>query len=104
MSERQVQVSLQILDNEYRVACPANERESLLAAANHVNDRMQEIRASGRILGQERIAVMTALQLAYELLGTRRQLSELDEATSGRLEEILRKVDGTLNKAAQMEV
>ena len=52
---------------EYRVACTAEEREALLAAVNHVDAKMGEIAGKTRSTG-ERLAVMTALNLAHELL------------------------------------
>ena len=52
---------------EYRVACLPEEREALLAAAAHVNAKMGEIAGNTKSSG-ERLAVMTALNLAHELL------------------------------------
>ena len=64
-----VQSSLDItlLGREYRVACPPEERESLLAAVAYVDVKMAEIAAKTKSTG-ERLAVMTALNLAHELL------------------------------------
>ena len=52
---------------EYRVACAAEEREALLAAVSHVDAKMDEIASNTKSTG-ERLAVMTALNLAHELL------------------------------------
>jgi cell division protein ZapA len=40
----------------------------LRESARMLDQRMREIRQSGRVIGVERIAVMAALNLAYELL------------------------------------
>ncbi|MFA7269978.1 MAG: cell division protein ZapA [Sterolibacterium sp.] len=53
--------------HEYRVACAPEEREALIAAATHVDAKMGEIAARTKSSG-ERLAVMTALNLAHELL------------------------------------
>ena len=53
---------------EYRVACTAEERQALLAAVTHVDAKMNEIASQTKSTG-ERLAVMTALNLAHELLG-----------------------------------
>lgn len=56
-----------LLGREYRVACPAEEREGLLAAVAYVDAKMTEIAAKTKSNG-ERLAVMTALNIAHELL------------------------------------
>lgn len=62
------QVSVRILDRDYQVACPPEERDSLIKAADYLNRRMLEIRDSGRVVGVDRIAVMVALNLAHQFL------------------------------------
>ena len=44
--------------------CAPEEKEVLLESATLVNNKMEEIRKSSSIIGLERIAVMTALNLA----------------------------------------
>lgn len=63
--EREV-LSVRILDKEYRIACMPGERESLMAASRELNERMQEMRGNSKMLGTERMAVMTALNLIHE--------------------------------------
>ncbi|WP_369601185.1 cell division protein ZapA [Hahella sp. SMD15-11] len=61
-------VSLTILDKEYLIASPPEAEAGLRMAARLLNERMKQIRTSGRVLGTDRIAVMAALNLTYELL------------------------------------
>lgn len=68
MAQELIQVPIRILDKEYTVGCPAEERDALLEAARTLNDKMREIRNSGKVIGTERIAVMAAVNLSYELL------------------------------------
>ena len=68
MSKDSNSLNIKILDKEYRVACPPDEHESLLTSADFLNDKLNEIRSKGSILGSERIAIMVALNLAHELL------------------------------------
>lgn len=65
------QVTLNILEREYRVACRPEERAELLACARYVDQKMMAIRDSGKVLGSDRIAVMAALQIAQELFGAK---------------------------------
>ena len=60
-----------ILDREFRVACPDDERSELLEAVAYLDRNMREIRDAGKIASVERIAIMAALNIAHELLTTR---------------------------------
>ena len=68
MSEMYAHVSVRILDKEYQVSCPADERTALLDSAEILDTKMRDIRDSGKVVGLERIAVMAALTMAHELL------------------------------------
>lgn len=56
-----------LMGREYHVACAPGEREALQTAAALVDEKMREIGEKTRSSG-ERLAVMTALNLAHELL------------------------------------
>jgi cell division protein ZapA len=71
MSEKAKAVDITILGREYRVACSDDERESLLTAAAFLDRRMREIRDNAKVTGNEKIAVMAALNIAHELLNTK---------------------------------
>jgi cell division protein ZapA len=61
-------VFVKILDKEYQVACPREERHALVESAQLLDERMKAIRSTGAVIGLERIAVMAALNLSHELL------------------------------------
>ena len=73
--ERAVQLDIQILGRDFKVACKEHERAELLEAVGFLDQRMREIRDGGKITGVERIAVMAALNLANELLRERKALA-----------------------------
>ena len=64
-------LDVNILDREFRVACPNDERGELLDAVKYLDNKMREIRDAGKIASVERIAIMAALNIAHELLTTR---------------------------------
>jgi cell division protein ZapA len=64
-------INVRILDKDYLVACPHEERSALLDSAELLNAKMREIRDNGKIVGADRIAVMAALNLANEVLKLR---------------------------------
>ncbi len=60
-----------ILDREFRVTCPDEERAELLDAVSYLDKKMREIRDAGKIASVERIAIMAALNITHELLTLR---------------------------------
>lgn len=60
-----------IMGHQYRVTCKPGEEAELLEAVAYVDTRMREIRDSLRQNNAERIAVMTALNIANDLLRVR---------------------------------
>ena len=53
-------VTVQILDKEYSIICPPEERNNLVSAARYLDGKMREIRSSGKVIGADRIAAMIA--------------------------------------------
>lgn len=70
-SEKTNTLDVTILDREFRVACPKEERAELLDAVAYLDKNMREIRDAGKITSVERIAIMAALNIAHELLTMR---------------------------------
>ena len=99
MSDSYAQVSVRILDKEYQVACPTNERTELLDSAEELNSRMREIQDTGRVVGLDRIAVMAALNMANELLRARARDRELDGDLCVRLKSFTDRVESVLGNA-----
>jgi cell division protein ZapA len=87
-------VNVRILDREFTVGVEPGERDSLVAAATLLDARMREIRGSNRMAAIDRVAVLTALNLAHELLQLRTQSDHRDQALTRTLGELNRKLDG----------
>ncbi len=97
-------MSVRILEKEYFVACPYEERAALLDSAEFLNARMREIRDSGKVVGLDRIAVMVALNLANELLRVRERDGKADGELTGRVRSMRERVESTLEKTQQLEL
>ncbi|HUJ52531.1 MAG TPA: cell division protein ZapA [Steroidobacteraceae bacterium] len=100
----QARVSVRIMDKEYVVACPYDERSALLDAAEFLNARMREIRDSGKVVGLDRIAVMAALNLAHEFLKGKDRETKLDNGVGHRVRALRERVEGALEKGQQLEL
>ena len=100
----QARVSVRIMEKEYVVACPYDDRSALLDAAEFLNARMREIRDSGKVIGLDRIAVMAALNLAHEFLKGKERESKLDGGVGQRVRAMRERVEGALEKGQQLEL
>ena len=90
-------VKVTLLDKEYLVACAPSEYEELYESARHLDQKMREIRDSGKIIGLDRIAVMAALNLAHEMLQQQKENVGLDHTVSDRIRLLQDKVDSALS-------
>ena len=105
MSERDSRpLSVRILEKEYFVACPPEERGALLDSAELLNGRMKEIRDSGKIVGLDRIAVMAALNLAHEVIRLRARDSNVEQETTHRVRHMRERVEAALENGQQLEL
>ena len=92
-------VNVKILDREYTVGVEPAERESLMAAAQLLDARMREVRGSNRMAAIDRVAVLTALNLAHELQQLKQAAEQRDQALNRTLGELNRKLDGLFDAA-----
>jgi len=97
-------VTVRILEKEYFVSCPQDERADLLDSAEYLNKKMREIRDTGKVVGADRIAVMAALNMANELLRLRKLDHELQGAVSGRVKNMRERVETALQRTRQLDL
>jgi cell division protein ZapA len=104
VSDMFAHVTVRILEKEYHVACPAEEKTDLLASAELLNLKMREIRDSGKVVGLDRVAVMAALNLANELIRTQGQDEELKNIVGLRIRAMREQLDSALGPAKQLSL
>ena len=104
VSDNQARVSVRILEKEYHITCPIEERSDLLDSAEFLNMKMREIRDSGKVVGLDRIAVIAALNMANELIRFRNRDTNLDSDVGGRLRILRERVESALEKGRQLEL
>ena len=61
------QIEVQILQQSYLLSCPEGHESRLLDAVERVDTAMTRIRDAGKVRARERIAVLAALNLAFEI-------------------------------------
>jgi cell division protein ZapA len=104
MTDTFAHVSIRILGKEYQVACPVDEKADLLAAAELLNNKMQDIRNSGKVLGLDRVAVMAALNMANELLRRTDEDRQLKDIVDLRIKAMRERLDSALGPGQQLSL
>ena len=94
-------VSVRILEKEYHVSCPPEERAALLDSAEYLNRKMREIRDSGKVVGLDRIAVMAALNIVNELLQSRGRDEGAESEFALRIKAMRERVESALVRGQQ---
>ena len=104
----EVTVTLSILDKQYQIACKAEEQTDLISAAQYLDKQMRSIRSNGKTVGLERIAVMAAINVSYELQRQIKTEERPDFSAKDTTEEaflkLKRKVDEALYNLRQLEI
>ena len=62
------QMEVTIMGQSYLLGCPEGGAAALTAAVAQVDREMSAIRDAGKVKARERIAVLAALNLAYQLV------------------------------------
>jgi cell division protein ZapA len=100
------QMEVTILGQSYLLACPEGGEALLQAAVRLVDDEMSAIRDAGKVKARERMAVLAALNLAYQLAERpatpQRQAApdvadkSLDAEATASLDRMIERLDGVL--------
>ncbi len=91
-------IPVSILDKEYLISCPEDEREQLYAVVEFVNEKLLEVKSSGNVIGTERIVIMAALNIANELIAYKRRNKDYTESVGSVVQRLQTKIDGILTK------
>ena len=89
-------ITLNIMDKDYVVGCTEEERDALFASVDFLNQKLKEQRDSGKVIGNERVAVMAALNIAHELLENRRRSASTAAGIGDGLDRIQQKIEAAL--------
>ena len=97
-------VSVQILDKEYLIACPPEEREDLQRAATLLGARLKQIREGGKVIGTDRLMMMAALNMANDLAKLQARESRAGGELAGRVRQVRERVERGLAQGQQLEL
>ena len=96
MSHPAEPVSVIILDKKYQFACEPEQRNDLVEAARQLDERMNEIKDTGRLMSLERIALQVALNFSAELMQLRRKEDIRQEKIDSKIRQLADQIDDAL--------
>jgi len=103
MSKENNAINIKILDKEYQIACPPGEEATLQEAATLLNKRMKKLQKSGKVVGLDRIAVITALNLANDFL-TYQNNDQVEEQVTEKIRSLKKRVTEAINSNKQLNI
>jgi cell division protein ZapA len=103
------QIEVQIMGQGYALACPDGSEERLEAAVSNVDLAMCKIRDAGKIKARERIAVLAAINIAFDSTSpavapasTPTEDLNTSAASNAMLESLLKRLDEVLAVDGQL--
>ncbi len=91
-------LNINIMGREFYITCPDEEQEDIQLAATYLDKKIQEIKAEGKIVDSDRIAIIAALSITHELLILRNGSGfDIDEFKR-RIVSLKKKVDEVMIK------
>jgi cell division protein ZapA len=99
------QIEVTIMGQSYVLGCPEGGEAALLEAVANVDREMSAIRTKGKLKARERIAVLAALNLAYQLAERAEESNQPPPAPGGAgldIDALIRRVDQSLNQDGQL--
>ena len=88
-------IKITILGQQQQIACLPEEQLALVESARLLDDRLKQVREEKR-LPLDQAAIMTALNLAHDLLEVSAKYEVLQKQTSQNLNELNKKLDELL--------
>ncbi|KAA3641046.1 MAG: cell division protein ZapA [Proteobacteria bacterium] len=88
-------ITVKLLNREYPFSCEPSERQSLLMAADYLDSAMRDIKQNNSTLSYEKIALMSAMNIAHELI----KAQTLNQQYDTEVMATIKKLNGKLEQA-----
>jgi cell division protein ZapA len=96
------QMEVTIMGQSYLLGCPEGGEAALTAAVAQVDREMSAIRDAGKVKARERIAVLAALNLAYQLAEAPRGAPPATSVASPDVDALIKRLDEALGHDGQL--
>jgi cell division protein ZapA len=79
-------VEIKVLERKLTISCPSGQESALVHSANELNLRLEKINKSPAITTPDQALLMTALNLADDLLKMHQQIEKERQETKSKIE------------------
>ena len=97
-------LAITVMNKEFQVACPEGEEEALLRAARYLSEQMEGIRATGKVVGLDRIAVMAALNMSHELVSGQAKIQTSQDYAKLRVRALNDRLESAIADGKQLKI
>ena len=98
-TESPEQLNVTIAGRDYLLSCAPAEKDALLAAVAYVDDKMLAVRQHSKLTGNDRVAVLAALNITNELLSVRASLGENTDLAFNEFKRRIQSINAALDHA-----
>lgn len=88
-------VTVRILDRDVEVSCPPETQNSLLEAAQLLNNRLEALKKVNKLAGHDRLMTLCALNLAHEALSQKQKHHQDEDAIRDMIDRMTEAVGQT---------
>lgn len=104
MNDKIINTSIELLGKIYPIRCLESELPGLQKAATYLNQQMQDVQNSGKVINLERIAIISALNIAHEFLQFDQQKNNLVTTINKRIGQMQERLDYALTRHKQKDL
>ena len=65
------------MGREFYITCPNEEQEDIQLAATYLDKKIQEVKAEGKVIDSDRIAIIAALSISHDMDEFKRRIALL---------------------------
>jgi cell division protein ZapA len=94
-------VNLRILDKDYVIACPETECDTLRDSAHYLTNKIKEVKEGGKIVSNERLVVVSALNIIHEYMQYKQQKEYDIQSLEQQIEQLQDKISLALARIKQ---
>jgi cell division protein ZapA len=103
MNKNTASITVEILGKPYIIRCQESEAAALQQAAQYLDTKMTEVKELGAVINLEKIAVITALNIASQYLQSDQQKNTFVYKLNQRIGQLQEKLDTAISKTLQTE-
>lgn len=97
-------LSIQLLDKTWQIRCPEEKMQDLQKCARYLDNKMRDIALTGKTMSNERIMVMAAMNVIYDLILQQSQKDIYIDSLTSRVRELQNKLEKNIPQTQEIEV